>query len=263
MPTSSTSEPTSVVLPSTQASKVTKVINARASTSGPLQSSSGPPTYAQVVSIPSLAPAVVPSSTPTVTAPVSAPVVAAPSLPVMSQAPPVVSDMSGVRRSARPTKKVTRYIEKAYLSRAHSSLDINGQHAQLAYLAELFTCSDTGVLNITDPRMYAAKIPGSDADMPTFQQALNGSEASECITAMRLEIETLMSQHTWETVNRPKDKPVLKGTWAFKLKRLPDGTPYQYKAWFCARGDMMQTEGVDFFKTYAPVVHRSTIRLLL
>jgi hypothetical protein len=59
-----------------------------------------------------------------------------------------------------------------------------------------------------------------------------------------------------------KNKPVLKGTWAFKLKRLPDGIPYRYKSRFCARGDK-QTERVDFFETYAPVVQWSTIRLLL
>ncbi len=53
-----------------------------------------------------------------------------------------------------------------------------------------------------------------------------------------------------------------KGTWVFKLKRLPDGTPSRFKARFCARGDL-QKEGVDFFDTYAPVVQWSTIRLLL
>jgi len=98
--------------------------------------------------------------------------------------------------------------------------------------------------------------------MPTFQQAMNGSDAAEYMTAMKLEIQTLKSQNTWVTVDRPRNKSVLKGTWAFKLKRLPDGTAYRHKARFCARGDM-QIEGVDFFETYAPVVHWSTIRLLL
>jgi hypothetical protein len=55
---------------------------------------------------------------------------------------------------------------------------------------------------------------------------------------------------------------VLKSTLAFKLKRLPDGTAYSYKARFCARGDFRK-EGVDFFKTYAPVVQWSTICLIL
>jgi hypothetical protein len=46
------------------------------------------------------------------------------------------------------------------------------------------------------------------------------------------------------------------------LKRLPDGTPYRFKACFCAGGDL-QKEGADFFDKYAPVVQWSTIRLLL
>jgi hypothetical protein len=228
------------------------------------------PTYAQVTAIPpaSVSPSTAPPlSTPTpslATAPLPAPVEktipSAPLLPNVSHGRPPVA---GTSRSGRPLKKVTRYIEEAYLSSVpYSSLDMNGQHAQLAYLAELYTCSDTGDVNITDPRVYAAKLRGSDADMPTFQQAMNGTEASEYISAMQLEIQTLIGQRTWDTVDRPMHKSVLKGTWAFKLKRLPDGTPYRYKARFCARGDM-QTEGVDFFETYAPVVQWSTIRLLL
>jgi hypothetical protein len=50
------------------------------------------------------------------------------------------------------------------------------------------------------------------------------------MNAMKLEIHTLVGQHTWEAVVCPRDKRVLKGTWAFKLKRLPDGTAYRYKA---------------------------------
>ena len=78
---------------------------------------------------------------------------------------------------------------------------------------------------------------------------------------MKLEIMQLLKQKTWERMNRsdvPKDQDgnprrILKGTWALKLKRLPDGTPSKYKARYCVRGDL-QTEGVDYFETYAPVV---------
>jgi hypothetical protein len=111
-------------------------------------------------------------------------------------------------------------------------LDPDGHAAQLVYMAELFMCSDAGAVNITDPRIYAAKTARNDPDMPTFQQAMNGTEAGKYIKAMKLEIHTLIEQHTWESVVLPKDKPVLKGTWAFKLKCLLDGTPYRYKARF-------------------------------
>jgi Reverse transcriptase (RNA-dependent DNA polymerase) len=132
----------------------------------------------------------------------------------------------------------------------------------LAYMASLYTCHDTGFENISDPRMYAAKHRMNNPDMPNFNQALNGEHAEEWVRAMILEVDTLMQQRTWTTVPRSNALNVLKGTWVFKLKRLPDGTPLKFKAPFCARG-VLQKEGVDYFETYAPVVQWSTIRLLL
>lgn len=79
---------------------------------------------------------------------------------------------------------------------------------------------------------------------------------------MKLEVATLIQQKAWTMVPRPSNKNVLKGTWAFKLKCLPDGTAYRFKARYCARGDLQQ-ENVDYFETYSPVVQWSTIRLLL
>ena len=79
---------------------------------------------------------------------------------------------------------------------------------------------------------------------------------------MKLEIMTLESQKTWVSIPCTSDLNVLKGIWAFKLKHLPDGTPFCFKARFCAHGDL-QREGTDFFDTYAPVVQWSTVCLLL
>ena len=55
---------------------------------------------------------------------------------------------------------------------------------------------------------------------------------------------------------------VIRGTWAFKIKRYPDGLVKKLKARFCVRGDC-QIKGVDYFDTYAPVVSWNTVRLLL
>ena len=54
----------------------------------------------------------------------------------------------------------------------------------------------------------------------------------------------------------------LPGTWAFQIKRCPDGPVKGLKARFCAQGDR-KIEGVDFFDTYAPVVNWTTVRLIL
>jgi hypothetical protein len=156
----------------------------------------------------------------------------------------------------------TRYFDEVFLTPLAKISNCDDTTKRLAYMASLYTCHDTGLENISDPCMYAAKHRKDDPDSPTFHQAINGENAEDYIQAMKLEVETLVQQRTWMTIPRTPTKNVLKGTWVFKLKRLPDGTPLKFKARFCARGDLQQ-EGVDYFETYAPVVQWSTIRLLL
>ena len=94
---------------------------------------------------------------------------------------------------------------------------------------------------------------------------MSGIDAHEWEKAMIIEIKGILKQKTWIGVDRKSvcgDKPILPGTWAFKLKRLPDGSPLKYKARYCVRGDK-QVPGVDYFEIYAPVVQWSTIRLVL
>jgi hypothetical protein len=55
---------------------------------------------------------------------------------------------------------------------------------------------------------------------------------------------------------------VLPSTWAFKVKRLSDGTLRKFKARFFVRGDR-QIQDVDYFDTYSPVVNWTTVRLML
>ena len=110
--------------------------------------------------------------------------------------------------------------------------------------------------------MYASKTQKNDPDTPAFHQAFHGEHSEEYIKAMQIKIATLILQRTWESVPRTTNLNVLKGTWVFKLKHLPDGTPFCFKAWFCARGDL-QKEGINLFETYTSVVLWSTIRLLL
>ena len=58
----------------------------------------------------------------------------------------------------------------------------------------------------------------------------------------------------WKVVDSEDDMNAIRSTWYFKLKRYPYGLIKEFKARFCARGDM-QLEGIDFFETYNPVVH--------
>ena len=102
----------------------------------------------------------------------------------------------------------------------------------------------------------------TDPDTLTFHQAMSGEDADKYIEAMKEEIANLQRINTWELVDRTAQMKVLKGTWAFRLKRTPDGVAYRYRSWFCVRGDQ-QEYGINYFETFAPVIQWSTIWLVL
>jgi hypothetical protein len=98
----------------------------------------------------------------------------------------------------------------------------------------------------------------SQTDNPTYAEAMNGSHRDGIYKAMVKELKTLTDMECWEVVKRVPGSNVLPSTWAFKLKRYPDGSLSKYKARFCAGGHR-QIEGVDFFETFAPVVNWTTV----
>ena len=119
---------------------------------------------------------------------------------------------------------------------------------------------DLGTVEEWSPLALAAK--GNDADTPTWEQAMNGPNAEGFWEACKVEYDTLVKKECWDVVKRETWMNVLPGTWAFKIKRYPDGLVKKLKACFCARGDR-QIEGVNYFDTFAPVVNWTTVRLLL
>jgi hypothetical protein len=170
----------------------------------------------------------------------------------------------GARRSTRTTARknqTSRYID-VFMSKVDTFAKDEGHDANVAYLEELHTDQDTGDVDISNPRVYAAK-RRSDPDTPTaFYEAMKGEHVEEYLAAMKSEIKGIISQRAWETTPRSTAAKVIKSTWVFKLKRLPDGTPSKFKTRFCVLGDL-QTEGVDYFEIYAPVVQWSTVCMVL
>ena len=81
---------------------------------------------------------------------------------------------------------------------------------------------------------------------------MHGNESEYYIATMKKDISKLVNKKTWERVNfndippGPFGKPcrVLKGTWAFKFKRLLDGIHLKNKACYCVHGGI-QTSGVE------------------
>ena len=118
------------------------------------------------------------------------------------------------------------------------------------------------ICNWIHPLFLKAKSAASKEDNPSWWQAMKGPFAEEFWKAAVVELETLEGMGAWEIVDQTDGMHVIDSTWAFKLKRYPDGLIKKFKARFCARGDQ-QIEGIDFFETYAPVVQWTTVRLML
>jgi hypothetical protein len=112
---------------------------------------------------------------------------------------------------------------------------------------------------------FKAHSAASKADNPRWQKATRGNFADKYWEAITLDVATLENIDAWSVVDRYDSNGaphhVIPSTWAFKCKQYPDGQIKKFKAPFCARGDK-QLKGIDFFKTYAPVVQWTTIRLM-
>jgi hypothetical protein len=108
---------------------------------------------------------------------------------------------------------------------------------------------------ISDPRVLEAHTKTSkyNKDNLLFDTATCGPFRAQFWQAMRTKFNTLTKEFDcWEYVPNP-GKHVLPSTWAFKIKRYPDGRYKKVKARFCVRGDKQQ-EGINYFETWAPVV---------
>lgn len=99
-------------------------------------------------------------------------------------------------------------------------------------------------------------------DPMTVEDALSRPDAAQWKLAMEVEHQALMENRTWELVDRPKDRKVIKCKWVYKTKRDLTGNVDRYKARLVIKG-YEQRKGVDYSETYSPVVRHSSLRYLL
>jgi len=79
---------------------------------------------------------------------------------------------------------------------------------------------------------------------------------------MDVELHALDRNQTWTLVPPPSNIKPIGCRWVYKLKHKPDGTVDRFKARLVAKG-FTQTEGIDYFETFSPIVKLTTVRILL
>ena len=118
---------------------------------------------------------------------------------------------------------------------------------------------------INKSHFYTFNAVAETNDVYTLSQMLKLDDIKDFVVAMVKEIDDHQSRGHWELVERsslPKGAKTILSVWAFKRKRLPDGTILKHKARLNAHGGM-QRWGIDYFETYAPVVNWISVRILL
>ncbi|GJU75356.1 zinc finger, CCHC-type containing protein [Tanacetum coccineum] len=96
---------------------------------------------------------------------------------------------------------------------------------------------------------------------PEFQLYLIEGSRDEK-EAINDEMDSIMGNNTWVLTNLPPGCRPLGCKWIFKRKMKVDGTVKKFKARLVIPG-FKQKSKIDYFDTYAPVAHISTIRLMI
>ncbi len=95
-----------------------------------------------------------------------------------------------------------------------------------------------------------------------IEEALTCENSKEWECAMQEKYDSLMANNTCTLVPLPIGRKLVSCKWVFKIKQGANGDVERYKARLVAKG-FTQTYGVDYNKSFAPVVKFTSIHCII
>jgi len=114
---------------------------------------------------------------------------------------------------------------------------------------------------ITSEYALAAQCTEAANDPRSYKEAMESDEKEQWQGAAETELQAMDAHGVWKVTTLPPDARAIGCKWVFTRKRDKNGKVIRYKARLVAKG-FAQREGVDFFETFAPVLHYKSLRVL-
>ena len=95
----------------------------------------------------------------------------------------------------------------------------------------------------------------------TYKEAITSRNSAFWKEAIDDEMNSLISNGTWELSDLPPGSKAIGCRWVFRIKYHTDGSIQTFKARLVIQ-DFSQRQGVDYLDTYAPVARITSIRVL-
>ena len=86
---------------------------------------------------------------------------------------------------------------------------------------------------------------GAENDLETFSQAMASKESNSLYSAMKKEMNSMISNRVWDLIELPNGVKAVRCKWVFKTKNDLLGNIERHKARLVAKG-FTQREGINY-----------------